>query len=112
MPAKPNLRALKSVNIGLPKMLLTIDMFRAPLPVFRLQGRESVRTHCGGCMTLLIMYVSFLFAIQKLQHLIAKHNPAINVFVEQAAFDERHVWRGSENDDFMMAFAVVDYVTG
>ena len=58
------------------------------------------------------MYTTFLFAVLKLQHLLSKHNPTVNTFVQRDAFDETDVWRGADNDDFMMAFAVVDFVTG
>ena len=97
--------------IGLPRMLLTLDMFSEPLPAFNIDGSGSVRTYCGGCVSLLMMYVIFLFAVLKFQHLISKHNPSVNTFVERDAFDENDVWVGSETD-FMMAFAVTDYLTG
>ena len=71
-----------------------------------------MRTYCGGCVSLVIMYVTLLFALLKLQHLLSKHNPTVNVFTEHAVFGESDVWTGGENEDFMMAFAVVDYVSG
>jgi hypothetical protein len=96
---------------GLPKMLLTVDMFGSPLPGFNAGGDESVRTHSGGCLSLIIMYITFLFATLKLQHLMMKHNPSVNVFVDEEAFDETDVWY-AEEQDFIMAFSVVDYGTG
>ena len=105
-------RSKQAFQFDLPKMLLTLDMFSAPLPVFNLKGRESVRTYCGGCVSLVIMYVTFLFALLKLQHLLSKHNPTVNTFTEHAAFGESDVWTGEENNDFMMAFTVVDYESG
>ena len=96
----------------MPKMLLTLDQFGAPLPGFNVHGEDSVRTYCGGLVSLLIMLLAFLFATLKLQHLLSKHNPSVNNFVERDAFDENDIWRGEENEDFQMAFAVVDYVSG
>ena len=43
---------------------------------------------------------------------MSKHNPAVNTFVERNAFDESDVWTGADNEDFQMAYTVVDYVTG
>ena len=86
--------------LGLPRMLLTLDMFGSPLPAFNVRGEQSVRTHCGGCVSLLIMYLTFIFATLKLQHLMSKHNPSVNYFVERDAFDESDVWDGEDNEDF------------
>ena len=33
-------------------------------------------------------------------------------FLEREAFNKNDIWRGEENEDFQMAFAVVDYVSG
>ena len=82
---------------GLPKVLLTLDMFGAPLPTFNLKGEEKVRTHCGGCTSLIIIYVTFLFATLKLQHLLSKHNPTVNTFVQRDALDENEIWSGEDN---------------
>jgi len=95
----------------MPKMLLTMDMFGAPLPTFNVRGEESVRTYTGGFVSIIIIYVAFLFASLKLQHLMSKHNPSVNIFKEEDAFDADDVWSGDEQD-FFMAFAVADFVTG
>ena len=69
MPPKKKPSEPRKSHLGLPKMLLTLDMFGAPLPAFNMQGEDTVRTHCGGCISLAIMYVTFLFATLKLQQL-------------------------------------------
>ena len=71
-----------------------------------------MRTHCGGCVSLVIMYLTFIFATLKLQHLMSKHNPSVNYFVERDAFDDSEIWHGDENEDFQLALMVVDFVTG
>ena len=81
-------------------MLLTLDMFGTPLPSFNIQGEDQVRTHCGGCVSLLIMYVTFLFATLKLQHLLSKHNPSVNDFVDTDAYDANFVWSGEDFENF------------
>ena len=99
---KPELRS----GIGLPKMLLTMDMFSEPLPMFNIRGQSDVRTHCGGCFSILIIFTAIAFALVKLQHLLAKQNPTVNIFTRENAFDETDVWRAKDQKDFMMAFAV------
>ena len=102
----------QKTHFALPGMLLTVDMFGAPVPTFKIQGEEKVRTHFGGLISLLIFYVTTWFALLKLQHLLSKYNPQVNIFTEHDAFDESDVWDGNDEDDFMMAFAVVDFYTG
>ena len=92
----------------MPKMLLTIDMYKMPLPSFNIKGETHVSTHCGGCFTLMIIFVIFMFASLKLQHLLSKHNPVVNAFVDRDVFDENDVWHAGDDQDFMMAFAVID----
>lgn len=58
------------------------------------------------------MYVLFLFAVLKLQHLLSKHNPSVNTFVERDVFDEEDVWYGAENEEYAMAFSVTHFIDG
>ena len=110
---KPQSEQQKPImQFGFPKMLLTLDQFGAPLPGFNVKGEDSVRTYCGGLVSLLIMLLAFLFATLKLQQLLSKGNPSVNNYVQRDAFDENDIWRGNENEDFQMAFAVVNYVSG
>ena len=78
-------------------MLLSVDIFGAPIPTFNLKGEQHVRTYCGSCVSLMIIYVTFLFAILKLQHLFSMHNPTVNTYVEREALDENEFWRGDES---------------
>ena len=56
--------------------------------------------------------MTFLFATLKLQHLLSRHNPSVNTYIEKDAFDDSDIWLGTENEDFMLAVTVVDYATG
>ena len=40
---------------GEKNMQRTLDMYGAPVPAFNVQGIDTVRTHCGGCLSLIIM---------------------------------------------------------
>ena len=93
-------------------MLLTLDMYREPLPGFNIEGSTHVRTYCGGCITLIISLVLFMFSTLKLQHLLQKHNPVVNTHVKVDEFDEKDVWYGAEDEDFMMAFALSRFPIG
>lgn len=89
-----------------------MDMFREPLPMFNINGHTHVRTYCGGLVTLAIVCVLFLYAVLKFQHLMSKHNPVVNTFVERDALDEDFVWTGTDNEDFMMAFTLTHFIEG
>ena len=83
-------------GVGLPKMLLTMDMFGEPLPSFNIKGQSDVRTHCGGCLSMLIIITAIAFALAKLEHLLAKQNPSVNIFTNANAFDETEIWRAED----------------
>ena len=83
-----------------------MDMFSEPLPMFNIKGQSDVRTHCGGCLSVAIIITAITFSLVKLDHLLEKHNPSVNIFTVENAFDETEVWRASEQKDFMAAFAV------
>ena len=93
-------------------MLLTLDMFKEPLPAFNIEGEGHIRTYCGGCVSLIIVYVLFLFAMLKLTHLMSRQNPQVNTYVEREAFDESDIWYVEDAQDFMIAFAVTHFITG
>ena len=93
-------------------MLLDLDSYAQPLPTFNIGGASEVRTHCGGCISLIILLVVFLFATLKMQHLLSNHNPQVNTFLERDAFDESHIWKAEQDDDFMVAFTVTHFIDG
>ena len=83
-------------GVGLPKMLLTMDMFSEPLHTFNIKGQSDVRTHSGGCLSMLIIITAIAFALVKLDHLLARHNPTVNIFTQENAFDETEIWRAKD----------------
>ena len=76
--------------------------------MFNIKGQSKVRTHCGGCVSLAIIFTTITFAMVKLGHLLEKHNPTVNIFTSENAFNEKEIWRAKDQKDFMMAFAVTD----
>ena len=87
-----------------------MDMFATPLPIFNLRGQETVQTVCGSILSIMILYVTLIFAALKFMHLMARHNPGVNEYVEYDAFND--LTYDIAASDFMMAVAVEDYVTG
>lgn len=87
-------------------MLLSLDLFGAPAPTFNIRGESEVRTFCGGIVSSVIITVTILFALLKLQHLLSKHNPSVNAFEDKNAWGTGDVMMPGDSDDFMMAFAV------
>ena len=54
-----------------------MDLFATPLPTFNLRGQEAVPTLCGSILSIIIMYISFIFAALKFMQLLARHNPGV-----------------------------------
>ena len=70
-----------------------------------------MKTSLGAIMSMFILCLAFLFALLKLQHLLTRSSPSVSKFVEDEAFDGSTVYN-TASDDFMMAFAVENYLTG
>ena len=96
---------------GMDKIFKRFDMFGVPLPAFNIRGETKVRTYAGCLATLFILTIGLVFATLRLQLLVGQQHPSVNTFVERDAFDSSDVFK-SGSEEFVMAFAVVDYVTG
>jgi len=94
----------------LPLFLKNMDMFGKPLPSFNLQGNEDVKTHCGGLVSLALMFTVFMFASLKLLHLLSFHSPTINAYVLTDEYDSSDVF-DPQDEKFMVAFSLEDYFT-
>ena len=76
-----------------------------------LGGHDKVRTRLGGCLTLLVAILSFLFAALKLQHLVVKKNPSVSVLLEENALDSS-VKHSTSDSGFQMAVGLTNWVEG
>ena len=85
-----------------------IDSFSSPLPQFNLAGKKSVKTYCGGLVTFLVFFITFVFAVTKLASLMQKKNPSINNYVRKDAFLNEENYSFTD-ENFMMAFTVESY---
>ena len=88
--------------------LKALDIFGKPVPTFNIRGQTEVKTMCGALMSFVIMFLTIMFGILKLQHLIEKKNPTINTNISPL---EAGVKYNIDQDEFMMAFTAENYDT-
>ena len=88
-----------------------MDMFGANVPSLNMNGRSSIQTFTGACISILMMILSTLFAILKLQFLLMRKKPNVVEYVEASAFDYTEIYNVAENE-FMMAISVERFGTG
>lgn len=93
-----------------PPFLHKLDMFAEPMPSFNLEGKQKVRTYPGGLLSLFIFYLTFMFSVIKLSHLLSRHNPIVNTYLERDVFDETFEF-DIQREDLMVAFTLEDYNT-
>ena len=55
--------------------------------------------------------MTIMFSLVKLRHLAARQSPFVNKFVKRDAYEQTEVFK-TNGSDFMMAFALQDYITG
>ena len=93
----------------MPQFLKKVDLYGRDIPSFSMQGETRVSTSMGGIMTLIIVYVTFLYATLKFQHLVERNNPQVVQWKKNDVLHDEvfHV----DEDKFMMAFAIEDFVT-
>ena len=48
------------------RILKEIDIFGAPVPGFNLNGKQSINTHTGGCISIIIISIVLIFGTNKL----------------------------------------------
>ena len=46
--------------------LKNIDIFGKQTPQLNIRGQNKIKTHLGGCITLIILIITFLFASLKM----------------------------------------------
>ena len=55
-----------------------IDIFGKPVPSFNLDGKDTIKTTIGACMTLMILILTLAFGLLKMKDLFERKNPIIN----------------------------------
>ena len=95
---------------GLVETFFSFDQFVGRWPTFTLKGKAEVRTSVGALLSIAMMSISFLFALLKLTHLMARKNPLVNTFILQNEIPNNDPFRPHETN-FRMAVALQDFVT-
>ena len=88
-----------------------MDLFEAPLPTLNIKGSSVVKTSLGGLLSILIMLSVGLFATVKFEHLVLRRNPSVNKYESENEHDAEKIF-DTKHDDYAMAFALTDYMTG
>ena len=83
------------------KLLHKLDFFGEVVPGFVLRGKSKVTSSTGSVASIVMIILTFLFALLKLKHLVSKSNPFIGTNTE-AVSEGATFSSGSEN--FMIAF--------
>ena len=55
----------------------SLDSFGKEVPAFNLHGQTQVQTLVGGCLTLLIMIITFSYATSSMINLAQKKDPFV-----------------------------------
>ena len=55
-----------------------LDRFGEPIPAFNIKGEDKVKTAFGGIVTLLVVFLTISYFINKLNAIVVKKNPIMN----------------------------------
>ena len=61
---------------------------------------------------MLIMTLTILFGLLKLQHLLQRKNPSISKFILESALTVDDTYQLSSENNFQLAIAIENYYTG
>ena len=80
------------------RFLQGADIFGTQLPAFNLKGKSEVRTAFGGTVSVIIIYITFMFALLKFVQLMTKHNPLVNMYEIADAFTTDDVFSPADEN--------------
>ena len=86
-------------------------MFGAALPTFNIGGKKEISTHFGGCMSLLLIILTFLYSTLKLEELIERKRPSIVTNIDENALIDGDEYNTRE-ENFMIAVGAKNYLSG
>ena len=87
-------------------LIKKFDRLRRPFPGFTHDGNTELRTVIGSVISILIYIITLIFALQKLQQLLMKHNPQIVIIEDEIDLQHRY---STSSQEFMMAVAAETY---
>ena len=83
-------------------------MFGALAPAFNIEGKKLVKTYTGASTSMLVLTLTFLFALLKLELLVERKNPSLTSNKSQLDIGERY---NTGSEDFIMAFSAINLLT-
>ena len=83
--------------------LKRFDLFGMAPPNLNIRGETVVKTYPGAVFTFLVVILTFLFGLIKLENMATGKNPNLTTNKSQLEPEETF---NTNSDDFMMAFAV------
>ena len=58
-------------------MVASVDQLGSPVPSFNVQGEATINTSFGGCLSILIITVTLIYALLKFNAFYTKADPTI-----------------------------------
>ena len=89
----------------------SFDMFGAPMPSLHIRGEPVVKTSAGACISIIVIGLTSLFALIKLQFMLTRSSPEVVQFVNDDAFDFSDRFK-LDDEEFMFAVSVEKYYAG
>lgn len=72
----------------MPKFIKDLDMFGERVPEINIRGQTTIKTSVGACVTITIIALTISFGLVKLEHLVQRKNPTINIMHEPLQEEE------------------------
>mmetsp|Transcript_27802 Transcript_27802/g.34542 ORF Transcript_27802/g.34542 Transcript_27802/m.34542 type:complete len:192 (-) Transcript_27802:347-922(-) len=88
-----------------------VDIFGASVPSFNIRGKDTIKTYLGGFLSLTILYIIFIFAVMKFQHLMIRKNPLITEFVDKNGIELGEKFDLGDSN-FMVAVGMESWTRG
>ena len=80
-----------------------LDFFASQVPSFNVAGDQSTKTWAGSLSSILVLSLTCIFGLLKLEHMAARKNPLLNTNIDK--IDEGINYQMNQ-EKFMMAFSV------
>ena len=91
------------ISSSFPSFIKKMDFFASPVPSFYIDKRDTITTSVGAISSILILIVTFMFALIRFEILASRKNPNLTNYEETLLFGEPV---NMQENGFMMAFAV------
>ena len=85
----PRDRPKKTYGLGdVFELSKSFDIFGTSIPSFTVAGSDEVRTKTGAILSMGMISITLIFAFMKLQHMLTRNQPNINIFEDKESMSE------------------------